>query len=244
MTAQALAPDPTVTSLPRRERERLARHREILEAGRTIFAKKGYHVATLEDVAEAVELGKATLYSYFDSKERLFESVLKDGFAAMKAIGESALRSPGGFEERIRMLVAGELYYFFHHPSNLRLMLSEAHQLRARNPIFHLMPQFLHRIAAEIGEAQARGEILKRANSLDLAVMLVNMIHGQFMSRIYRHLAADQSLISNEQIDERVIATLKVVDPATIETLVLSKTDLIFTVFFEGIRDSANLNRS
>ena len=115
-------------------------------------------------------------------------------------------------------------------------MISESHQLRARNPMFHLMPKYAQMIADEISKAQVRGEILENANPLDLAVMLNSMIKGQFMSRIYKNLKAQTNQPTEEYIDECVVETLKVRDDATTETLVISMTDLIFTVFFEGIR--------
>src|SRR4051812_7821474 len=164
LNACVLAPGADAEALPRRERERLGRRREILQAGRHIFARKGYHMATLDDVAEAVELGKATLYSYFDSKELLFESVLDDAFSAMMLLGEAALLGEGSFEERIRMFIALELLHFFRHPSTHRLMMSEAHQLRGRNPLLRLMPQLIRLIADQIAAAQKRGEVLERAN--------------------------------------------------------------------------------
>jgi AcrR family transcriptional regulator len=223
-------------SLPRRERERLARRREILDGGRHLFARKGYHMTTLDDVAEAVELGKATLYSYFDSKERLFESVLEDAFIAMQMIGEEALLAEGSIEERIRDFIGAELLHFFRHPSTLRLMMSEAHQLRGRNPMLKLMPQLIRLIADQITEAQRQGEVLPHANALDLAVMLFNMLQGQLMSRIYKSVIADMDSEEVKVLDERVAGAFRELDPATIETIVISVTDLICTVYFTGIK--------
>jgi AcrR family transcriptional regulator len=236
LNARVLAPAADAAVPPRRERERLARRREILDAGRHIFARKGYHMATLDDVAEAVELGKATLYSYFDSKELLFESVLADAFEAMMQLGRAALLDEGTFEERIRTFIASELLHFFRHPSTLRLMMSEAHQLRGRNPLLRLMPQLIALIAEQVADAQKRGEVLPKANAMDLAVMLFNMLNGQLMSRIYKSLIADAGRSDGPLDDERVAGAFCELDPATIETLVTSVTDLIFTVYFDGIR--------
>ncbi len=60
----------------RRERERLARRREILEAARNVFAARGYEGATLDEVAREAEFAKGTLYSYFDSKADLFAELV------------------------------------------------------------------------------------------------------------------------------------------------------------------------
>ncbi|MBS1912309.1 MAG: TetR/AcrR family transcriptional regulator [Bacteroidetes bacterium] len=238
---QALAPRSGLERLPRRERERLTRRQDIIDAGRHVFAVKGYHAATLDDVAVAAELGKATLYSYFNGKELLFESVVEDSFATMKAIGEHVLRGPGTFEERIRLFIATELDYFFRNPSSLKLMMSEAHQLRRRNPMLHLMPQLLYIISDSIAAEQANGTMLAEANPLDLATMLINMMYGQFMARIYRAVHAQIATEQHSRLEqpvstERLVEASHNVSPETIEAEVLAITNLVFTVFVGGTR--------
>jgi AcrR family transcriptional regulator len=45
---------------------------EILDVAITIFSKNGYENTTIEAIAEALQMGKSTVYLYFDSKEELF----------------------------------------------------------------------------------------------------------------------------------------------------------------------------
>lgn len=60
----------------RRERRRENAREEILEAARAILLERGISGATLEAVAQAVGMSKATLYYYFPSKEALFFEVM------------------------------------------------------------------------------------------------------------------------------------------------------------------------
>jgi len=48
---------------------------KILEAARSVFAKKDYHEARMEDIAEMVGVGKRTFYLYFENKEELFVAI-------------------------------------------------------------------------------------------------------------------------------------------------------------------------
>lgn len=66
--------------LSRREREKLARRREILAAARKVFGAHGYEGATLDEVAREAEFAKGTLYSYFDSKAELFAELVEYEF--------------------------------------------------------------------------------------------------------------------------------------------------------------------
>ncbi|HKJ69464.1 MAG TPA: TetR family transcriptional regulator [bacterium] len=45
---------------------------EILEAAIRVFAKNGLKNTTIADIAEAVDIGKGTMYQYFESKDQLF----------------------------------------------------------------------------------------------------------------------------------------------------------------------------
>lgn len=65
-----------MTALPRREQNRLAKERRILEAAQQIFASQGYSGATMDAVATKAGLTKPTLYQYFASKEALFAAMM------------------------------------------------------------------------------------------------------------------------------------------------------------------------
>ncbi len=60
----------------RKQREKEQRKEAILEHAERIFIKKGLAGTTMNDVADACELSKATLYLYYKSKEELFLTVL------------------------------------------------------------------------------------------------------------------------------------------------------------------------
>ena len=69
----------------RRERERLQRRQLILEAARRVFFRCGFRQATMEQIAQEAELGKATLYDYFGSKEELYVALLEEGLRLLDA---------------------------------------------------------------------------------------------------------------------------------------------------------------
>ncbi len=49
----------------------------IIEAAARVFAQKGYAGAAVADIAVQAEIGKGTIYAYFDSKEDLFFAVFE-----------------------------------------------------------------------------------------------------------------------------------------------------------------------
>jgi AcrR family transcriptional regulator len=63
-------------TLPRRQQNRLNRERAILDAALKVFAATGYTGATMDAVAAEAGVTKPTLYSYFPSKESLFQAMM------------------------------------------------------------------------------------------------------------------------------------------------------------------------
>jgi AcrR family transcriptional regulator len=49
----------------------------ILDAALNVFSEKGFHQATVDEIAERAGLGKGTLYRYFANKETLFNELVR-----------------------------------------------------------------------------------------------------------------------------------------------------------------------
>ena len=56
----------------RREREKEQRRNDILKAAEKLFLSREYDDVSMNDIAQEVELSKATIYLYFENKEELF----------------------------------------------------------------------------------------------------------------------------------------------------------------------------
>ena len=48
------------------------REPQILEVAGQVFAARGYHAASMEEIAARADVTKPMVYSYFGSKERLY----------------------------------------------------------------------------------------------------------------------------------------------------------------------------
>ena len=55
----------------RRQREREKRYQTILRAAETLFAREGFHKASMEQIADAAEVSVGAVYFYFRNKEDL-----------------------------------------------------------------------------------------------------------------------------------------------------------------------------
>ena len=70
----------------RREREKEQRRQAILDAAEHLFFKKGVEDTTMDDVAEAAEFSKGTLYLYFKNREDIYHGIYHRGMEVLKTI--------------------------------------------------------------------------------------------------------------------------------------------------------------
>jgi len=71
-------PSAVAATVPKRERRKDARPRELLDAALVLFVKQGFAATKAEDVAKHAGVSKGTLFLYFSSKEELFKAVVRE----------------------------------------------------------------------------------------------------------------------------------------------------------------------
>jgi len=111
----------------RREQRRL-QHQvlsrgQLLDAAEEVFGRKGFHQATLKEVAELAEFSVGSVYSFFENKDDLFRQIfVRRGDEFMPGL-RHALRDEGTPTEQLHRLVDFEIGFFRAHPRFGRLYL-------------------------------------------------------------------------------------------------------------------------
>lgn len=80
-----------------------ARHRDILLAAYRCFARRGFHDATMQEIADEAGLSAGALYRYFDGKEALIQALASWG-QEQKAEALAKLVPGGGADALGRMV--------------------------------------------------------------------------------------------------------------------------------------------
>lgn len=75
MTSPHAAAAATAESTERAEESR--KRRDVIDGARRVFFDKGFDGASMDEIARAGGVSKATIYVYFDSKEDLFEALVQ-----------------------------------------------------------------------------------------------------------------------------------------------------------------------
>ena len=64
--------------MTRNRRKAARKRRQIMDGARTVFLSGGFDGASMNDIARVAGVSKGTLYVYFDSKEQLFEALIRE----------------------------------------------------------------------------------------------------------------------------------------------------------------------
>jgi AcrR family transcriptional regulator len=95
------------TDTPVRWRRRKeARPQEILDAALTIFAEKGFAAARMDDIAARAGVTKGTIYLYFDGKEAVFKTLVRESIGdTLNRVVENANRFEGSAADLLRTIL-------------------------------------------------------------------------------------------------------------------------------------------
>lgn len=107
MTAGEACEEVPVSRVARRRDRKV---QDILTAAADVLAERGYHGMSLDEIAERLDLTKATLYHYFPSKEALVTACL-EGMATRSnhRLAEVAADTDGSASERLHRLIVTQL---------------------------------------------------------------------------------------------------------------------------------------
>src|SRR6185503_14752191 len=67
------------------DRAKAERRKQILEAAKLVFADAGYHGASINAIIERAQIARGTFYLYFESKSAVFDSILDQAMAELRA---------------------------------------------------------------------------------------------------------------------------------------------------------------
>jgi AcrR family transcriptional regulator len=105
------------------------RRNELLIAARAIFSKKGFHESTIDDVAEAAQVAKGTVYLYYKSKRDLYLEALRFGVESLNRELQKRATDPGTFRDKLRILAATKMAFYEENREFFNIYYSELGKL-------------------------------------------------------------------------------------------------------------------
>lgn len=107
------------------------RSAEIIAAAAKVFAQRGYHGASTQDIADVLGMRQASLYYYFESKDAALEAVCVSGVEDYAVRAQKILRGPGSAADKVARLVFQHLAPLAERLDFTRVFLGERRFLPA-----------------------------------------------------------------------------------------------------------------
>lgn len=192
--------------LTRKQRQEQTRE-ELVAAAAKVFARRGYHQATVEEIAAEAGFSTGAVYSNFNGKEELFLALadrqVADRVTEIRAVAEAAeSKGNAGVE------AAEQFRAFLERDPDWPLLFYEFWSLSVRNPelqeelakrreaIRDALAETLERVAAELG-------FELRFSAPALATAIAASLNGLAFER-----AADPDALPDEVFAEFITAVL------------------------------------
>jgi AcrR family transcriptional regulator len=119
----------TLSSSRRATRSRRRRAPEIIDAAACVFAERGFHGATTQDIADVLGIRQASLYYYFASKEAALELVCLKGVEGFFEAAKAIAAGPGSARNRLARLIDSHLSPLLDRSDFVKVFLNERQHL-------------------------------------------------------------------------------------------------------------------
>ena len=111
---------------------------DILEAAAQIFRQKGFHAASMQDIAQAVNLQKPSLYHHVTSKQEILLALLDQALDLLIAQMEEVMRQPLPAEEKLRQGIQVYLGTMLENSDLAAVLLLEHRSLESQYQTRHI----------------------------------------------------------------------------------------------------------
>ena len=172
----------------RKQREKEERIRLIVSAGLQVFARHGYHKASMDMIAEQAELGKSTLYYYFKSKDELLLSILENGINEFFKSLETSLENTDDILQKIKAVTEVSARFFTAYPEYFKLYTYLSAHPAYRNKIFKKLQTTIHSkiiiVNSLFNAAKSEGLLRTDLSPADISSIFGSMVMGMgFLSK-------------------------------------------------------------
>jgi len=111
---------------------------EILLAAARIFQEKGYHAASMQDIAEAVELQKGSLYHHVESKQEILLALLDEALDMIVKRLQTIQSQNIDPDQKLRLAMESYLSFLAENRSIASVLLLEHRSLEPELKVLHI----------------------------------------------------------------------------------------------------------
>jgi AcrR family transcriptional regulator len=170
-----------------------------IEAAAVVFANKGFHGATTQDIAEAMGIQQGSLYYYFKSKEQALQEVCEYGFDVYVERMQKICSKNQPFEAKILAIITSHLTNYSQNDSAMKVHNEQRLYLpvERRTRIKELGTQYRELLESTLQEGIDQGVLRTDIDTHFIAYSIIGMCNAWGAN-----LIRDESLNVFETIEQ------------------------------------------
>ncbi|MDO9574465.1 MAG: TetR/AcrR family transcriptional regulator [Candidatus Contubernalis sp.] len=158
----------------------------ILMAALKVFSRRGFHQVKVEEIAQEAEIGKGTIYEYFESKEDIFHQIYRLSSERYTSVFQEMQTQGTDLWDKIKILSLKHIEFFQTHKDMSAFVLDgQSRPLESLNEwLMEQKEQRQELVREMLAQAVENGEI--RKVDPDLASrMVMGLIFSVFGGMIF-----------------------------------------------------------
>ncbi|MBK5569680.1 TetR family transcriptional regulator [Ensifer sp. SSB1] len=191
-----------------RIRDAEATKARILEAAKKEFAKNGLGGARVDVIAEKASANKRMIYHYFESKERLFQTVLEDAYIDIRSAEQKLKLDDLEPKAALAKLVQFTWEYYLKNPEFITLVNSEnlhrAKHLKKSEVIKVASRKFVNMVGDILERGASQGIFRPGIDPVQLNITIAAIGYYYLTNRFTGSIIFERDLMAKEAIDERL----------------------------------------
>ncbi|MFA6320340.1 MAG: TetR/AcrR family transcriptional regulator [Candidatus Omnitrophota bacterium] len=173
--------------MDRKERDKQLRKADILRAAENVFASKGYHEATIQDIAKQAQYGTGTVYLYFKDKNALYFSLLEEKIQSLINNAKEKTEQAKDAKKKLEIFIRESLVFFEQNQSFFRIYMLEKNSIqlivsKKVTESFSVLEHATEYVEKLIKHAQEENVIKKNYSPSELADILASIMGSMILN--------------------------------------------------------------
>lgn len=191
----------------RKTRNSAATKAKILAAAETEFAQKGLAGARVDNIARISGFNKNMIYQYYQSKEKLYETVIYNEYSKLSELENVIIEKDLGYKEKIQTIVREYFLFLKLNPNFVRLImwenLNEAKYIEASGAL-NIKDPMLKMLKNIVENGKGEKIFNKSADEKQVLISLITGAFSYFSNMYTLSKVIHIDLENDETMNERI----------------------------------------
>lgn len=174
----------------------------LINAAVSVFSKKGFYKASMDDIAAEADVAKGTLYYYFKNKSELFKTIVVEGINYLTdELIKIVSSSNDSIENIIKLLIKKNIDFYLEYHELANIVLNEITNgidEDVLNEIIRAKDRYISFLADLLSQGHKEG-IIRFSDFNVTAASIVGMIDGAC-----KYYLRNTGLIDKKQLIEHI----------------------------------------